>query len=60
MLRALVLLVAFCLFRTIISRRRQRSSTAMSPYMNAFDGTMSVEQVSQALERYRGMKISRP
>lgn len=58
MFRALVLIAAFCFLRSVISRIRLRSSR-MSPYMNSLDGAMSAEQVSQALDRYRGKKPSR-
>lgn len=52
MLRALVLIVAFVFFRSLLSRKRQRSSTAISPYMNSLDGMMSAEQISAALDSY--------
>jgi hypothetical protein len=52
MLRALVLIAAFVFFRTVISSKRQRSSMAMSPYMNSLDGTMSAEQISQVLDEF--------
>jgi hypothetical protein len=50
MLRVLVLVAAFLFIRTVISDKRRRSSMAMSPYMNSLDGSMSAEQISQALD----------
>lgn len=50
MLRALVLIAAFCFLRSAISNRRKRSSMAMSPYMNSLDGAMTAEQISRALD----------
>ncbi len=50
MLRALVLIAAFLFFRTVVASKRQRSSMAMSPYMNSLDGAMTAEQISQTLD----------
>lgn len=59
MLRALVPIAAFVLFRSVLSRKRQPSSTAISPYMNSLDGMMSAEQISQALDSYARLDSSR-
>jgi hypothetical protein len=50
MLRALVLVVAFFLFRSMFANKRQRSAMAMSPYMNSLDGAMTAEQISRVLD----------
>lgn len=50
MSRVLVLVAALILFRTALARRRSRSLTAVSPYMNSLDGAMSAEQLSIAME----------
>jgi hypothetical protein len=55
----LVLIVAFVFFRSLLSRKRQRSSTAVSPYMNSLDGMMSAEQISEALDNYARLDRSR-
>jgi hypothetical protein len=52
MLRALVLLAAFVLFRAFLPRKARRSSTQTSPYMNSLDGLLSAEQLSAALDEY--------
>lgn len=59
MLRALVLIAAFIFFRSLFSRKRRRSSTAISPYMNSLDGMMSAEQISQALDDYARLEVCR-
>ncbi len=56
MLRAVVLITAFILFRTFVVPRRRRSSTAISPYSNSLDGMMSAEQISEALDNYAGLR----
>jgi len=50
MSRAVVLLVALFLFRTILPRRKRRYSPAMSPYHNSLDGALSPHQVSAILD----------
>jgi hypothetical protein len=52
MARALVLIVAVLLFRSMIANNRKRSCRAMSPYMNSLDGAMTAEQISQALDNF--------
>ena len=49
MFRVLVLIGAILFFRAVLPRTSQRSPTAITPYMNALDGTMSPEQVSSIL-----------
>ena len=56
MLRALVLIAALIFFRTFLARKRQRSTMAVSPYMNSLDGMMSAEQISQALDDFEQVK----
>jgi hypothetical protein len=56
MLRALVLIAAFIVFRTFIVSKRRRSSTAVSPYSNSLDGLMSAEQISEALDNYARLR----
>jgi len=56
MLRALVLIAALIFFRTFFSRKRQRSTMAVSPYVNSLDGMMSAEQISQALDDFEQVK----
>jgi hypothetical protein len=53
MLRALILIAAFLLFREFLPRRRRHSSTATSPYMNSLDGMLSAEQVSLVMDEVR-------
>jgi hypothetical protein len=52
MSRVLVLVAALILFRSMLARKRSRSLTAVSPYMNALDGAISAEQLSVAMEEF--------
>ncbi len=50
MLRLLVLIGAFFLFRAMLPRGARRSSSATSPYMNALDGMIPAQQLSSILD----------
>ena len=50
MLRVLVLIAALIILRESLLRKRRRSLTAISPYMNSLDEAMSAQQLSLALE----------
>jgi hypothetical protein len=50
MLRVLALIAALIVLRECFVRRRKRSRTANSPYMNSLDGAVGVERLSLALE----------
>ncbi len=50
MSRVLLLIAAIIFFRTFLVRRRRRSFTAPSPYMNALDGLVSPRTLSSILE----------
>ena len=49
MFRVLVLIGAFLFFRAGMPRKAKWSTTAITPYMNALDGTLSAQQVSSVL-----------
>lgn len=50
MLRLLVLIAAILVFRVFLPRKKKRSPTEPSPYMNSLDSLLSPQQVSAALE----------
>lgn len=53
MLRILVLIGAIMFFRSLLVRKRSRSATATSPYMNSLDGMLSAEQLSSTMDEIR-------
>ena len=53
MLRILVLIGAIMLFRSLLVRKRSRSLTATSPYMNSLDGMLSAAQLSAIMDDLR-------
>ena len=53
MLRILVLIGAIIFFRSLLARKRRRSLTATSPYMNSLDGMLSAAQLSATLDDLR-------
>jgi hypothetical protein len=58
MSRVLVLIVALILVRTLLVRKRCRSLTATSPYMNSLDGAISAQQLSLAMEELDRIRSS--
>ena len=56
MLRAFVLLGALLFFKAFLPRRKRRSPTEISPYMNSLDSLMSSEQISLSLDNFRGFR----
>ena len=62
MLRVLVLIAALVILRESLLRKRRRSLTAASPYMNTIDGLISAQQLSLALDetaKFHTQAISR-
>ena len=53
MLRILVLIGAIMFFRSLLVRKRSRSHTSTSPYMNSLDGMLSAAQLSATLDDLR-------
>jgi hypothetical protein len=53
MLRILVLIGAIMFFRSLLVRKRNRSLTTTSPYMNSLDGMLSAAQLSATMEELR-------
>jgi len=53
MLRILVLIGAIMFFRSLLVRKRSRSLTSTSPYMNSLDGMLSAAQLSAAMDDLR-------
>jgi len=53
MLRILVLIGAIMFFRSLFVRKRSRSLTSTSPYMNSLDGMLSAAQLSATMDELR-------
>ena len=50
MLRVLALIVIIIVLREFVVRKRKRSPTMTSPYINSLDEVLSADQLSVALE----------
>jgi hypothetical protein len=50
MMRPLVLIGAFFLFRALLPRASRRSPTAISPYVNGLDALIPAQQLSSMLD----------
>ncbi len=60
MSRVLILIAALIVFRVSLVRRRRRSFTELSPYMNSLDGLVSPCQLSAVLEETHKFKATSP
>ena len=59
MLRVLVLIGAIMFFRSLLVRKRRRSLSTTSPYMNSLDGLMSAGELSSVMDELRFAEVTR-
>lgn len=59
MLRVLVLIGAIMFFRSLLVRKRRRSLSTTSPYMNPLDGLMSPGELSSVMDELRFAEVKR-